>query len=161
MEEIVKSLADTGELKSTLDIPDAIGPVEVRVDLRSRQTFTSVAFAAPKEGTQRRRFGWLMRQLKEGPDDLRIEAAFPNARVQNLRPWQPPAPKVHSSPEPSEVAGAGQAPIAPDADGQHLSVGPGPSRSPLRSPDAPVESDDDKAQDGSDEDSARKDARRQ
>jgi hypothetical protein len=210
LDEIVKSLAETGELKSTLDIPDAIGPVEVRADLRSRQTFTSVAFDAPKEGTQRRRFGWLMRQLKEGPDDLRIEAAFPNARVttattlghlreepraleyepdrkrpprafvltrsrpmgqkrgraegsfvretsaqavefyrdlvQDLRPWQPPAPKVHSSPDPSEVAGVGQAPIAADVDGQHLSVGPGPSRSPLRPSDAVAEAEGDKAQ---------------
>lgn len=185
LEEIVKLLADTGELKSTLDIPDAIGPVEVRADLRSRQTFTSVAFDAPKEGTQRKRFGWLMRQLKEGPDDLRVEAAFPNARVttattlghlreepraleyepdrkrpprafvltrsrpmgqkrgraegsfvrdtsaqaiefyrdlvQDLRPWQPPAPKVHSSPEPSEVASDGQSPVAAEADEQSMS----------------------------------------
>jgi hypothetical protein len=52
----------------------------VRADLRSQQTFTSVAFDAPKEGTQRGRLGWLMRQLKDAPDSLRLEAAFPNAR---------------------------------------------------------------------------------
>jgi hypothetical protein len=161
LEESTKRLAEQGQLKATLRIPDAIGPLAIHADLRSQQTLTSVAFDAPKEGTHRGRFGWLMRQLKEAPDDLRLEASFPNARsttaatlgemrdnpraleyeqdskrpprafvlsccepmgkkrgraegsfvratssqvisfysglVQNLKPWQAPAPKVHSS----------------------------------------------------------------
>jgi hypothetical protein len=160
LDEIVKALASSGELRSTLRIPDAVGPVEIRADLRSRETFTSVAMDAPREGRSKSRFNWLLRQLKDAPDDLRIEAAFPNARfttaatlgavrndpaplcyppepsrepksfvlararpmgqkrgrsegsfvretsaqtvtfyrdfVQNLRPWQAPAPKLHT-----------------------------------------------------------------
>jgi hypothetical protein len=161
LEESVKHLVELGELTTTLRIPDAIGPLTIRADLRSQQTLTSVSFDAPKDGTPRGRFGWLMRQLKEASDDLRVEAAFPNARsttaatlgevrenpraleyaqdtrrpprafvltssqpmgkkrgraegsfvretssqviafysglVQDLKPWQAPAPKVHSS----------------------------------------------------------------
>jgi hypothetical protein len=168
LEETIRTLAERGELSATLRIPDAIGPLIVRADLRSQQTLTSVSFDAPKEGTPRGRFGWLMRQLKEAPSELRLEAAFPNARstttatldemrenpralqyeqdpkrapkgfvltihrpmgtkrgrdegsfvretsaqvisfyselVQDLKPWQPPAPKVHP-PEATESPG--------------------------------------------------------
>lgn len=38
---------------------------------------TSVSMDAPKDGTPRGRFGWLMRQLREAPGDLRLGAAFP------------------------------------------------------------------------------------
>jgi hypothetical protein len=166
LEECVRDVVEQGVLSTTLRIPDAIGPLAVRADLRSQQTMTSVSFDAPKEGTRRGRFGWLMRQLREASDDLRLEAAFPNARsttaatlgemrdnpraleyeqdpkrppkafvltsckqmgkkrgraegsfvretsahvisfyselVQNLKPWQPPPPKVHS-PQPTDA----------------------------------------------------------
>jgi len=81
LEETVKTLANSGQMHSTLRIPDAIGPLEIRADLRSRQTVTSVAIDAPREGGLKARFTWLMRQLKDAPDDLRVEAAFPNAKV--------------------------------------------------------------------------------
>jgi hypothetical protein len=166
LEESLKRLVDQGAISTTFRIPDAIGPLTVCADLRSQQTLTSISIDAPKEGTQRGRFGWILRQLKEAPDDLRLEAAFPNARsttaatlsemrenpkaleyeqdskrppkgfvltscqpmgkkrgraegsfvretsaqvisfyselVQNLKPWQAPAPKVHS-PHPTEA----------------------------------------------------------
>jgi hypothetical protein len=81
LDEIVKSLGEKGQMQSTLRIPDAVGPVEIGADLRARQTTTSVTLDAPREGTQRSRIKWLVRQLADAPDDLRIEAAFPNARV--------------------------------------------------------------------------------
>jgi hypothetical protein len=80
LEESIKNLVEQGGLSTTLRIPDAIGPLTIRADLRSQQTLTSVSFDAAKEGTRRGRFGWLMRQLKEASDELRLEAAFPNAR---------------------------------------------------------------------------------
>jgi hypothetical protein len=78
--QVVKELADSGELIATIRVPDAIGPLEIRADLRSRQTFTSVSFDAPREGRQRARFTWLLRQLKDAPEDLRVEAAYLSAR---------------------------------------------------------------------------------
>ncbi len=81
LDELVKSLVDTGELFSSLRIPDAAGPVEIRTNLKTRQTSTSVAVDAPREGRAKARFNWLLRQLRDASDDLRIEAAFPNART--------------------------------------------------------------------------------
>jgi hypothetical protein len=80
-DEIVKSLVGAGQLRSMLRIPDAVGPLQIHTDLRARQTVTSVAIEAPQEGGLKSRFTWLMRQVKDAPDDLRVEAAFPNARV--------------------------------------------------------------------------------
>lgn len=81
LEETVRSLGDSGVMRSTLRIPDAVGPLEIHTDLRLRQTTTSVVMDAPREGKQRARFNWLIKQLADAPDDLRVEAAFPNARV--------------------------------------------------------------------------------
>ena len=81
IDEIDKSLVNAGQLRSTLRIPDAVGPLEICTDLRSRQTLTSVTIDAPRDGGLKSRFNWLIRQIKDAPDDLLIEAAFPNARV--------------------------------------------------------------------------------
>ena len=81
LDELVQGLEDRGELTSTLRVPDAVGPLTIRSNLRSRQTFVSVAIDAPREGRSKSRFTWLLRQLKHAPDDLLIEASFPNARV--------------------------------------------------------------------------------
>lgn len=81
LDELVGGLEIRGELSSTLRVPDAVGPLTIRSDLRSRQTFVSVAIDAPREGRAKGRFNWLIRQLKQTPDDLLIEASFPNARA--------------------------------------------------------------------------------
>lgn len=80
LDELVKSLVDAGELFSSLRIPDAAGPLEIRANLKTRQTSTSVTVDAPREGRAKARFNWLLRQLREASDELRVEAAFPNAR---------------------------------------------------------------------------------
>jgi hypothetical protein len=80
IDELVKSLAESGELFSTLRVPDAVGDLEIRANLKSRQTSASVALDAPREGRAKSRFNWLLRQLREAPEGLRIEAAFPNTR---------------------------------------------------------------------------------
>jgi hypothetical protein len=81
LDELVEGLETHGELTSTLRIPDAVGPVTIRSNLRSRQTFVSVSIDAPREGRTKARFNWLLRQLKLVPDDLLIEASFPNGRA--------------------------------------------------------------------------------
>ena len=167
LEDLIRGLETHGELQSTIRIPDAVGPLTIRSNLRSRQTFLSVAVDAPREGRAKGRFNWLIRQLKQAPDDLLIETTFANARtttavklgdvrddpapgfysadpkreprtflltvskpmgqkrgraegsfvretgsqtvafyrdiVQNLRPWQPAAPKLHTEPPPAET----------------------------------------------------------
>lgn len=80
LEESVKQLAADGTLTAVLRVPDAVGDIRLRADLRARRTLTSVTFEAPREGRAKGRISWLLRQLGEAPVDLRIEAAYPNAR---------------------------------------------------------------------------------
>jgi len=80
IDESVKRLAAEGILASVLRVPDAVGDIQVQADLRARRTLTSVTVSAPREGRAKSRINWLLRQLADAPDDLRVEAAFPNAR---------------------------------------------------------------------------------
>jgi hypothetical protein len=77
---IVRHLADEGRLEGGVRVPGAIAPVEISVDLRTRLVTTSVEVAAPREGRARTRITWLLRQLKDSPSNLRIDASFPLAK---------------------------------------------------------------------------------
>ena len=76
----VKALAETGALDGAIRVPDAVGPISVRADLRARQVSTSARMDAPKEGRPLTRIKWVLRQLKSAPDDLRLDVAFAGAR---------------------------------------------------------------------------------
>lgn len=76
LQAAVKALAEDGVLRTTLRIPDAVGPVTVTADLRTSQVRTSIELDAPQEGTAKRRVAWLLRQLGEAPDRLTVEVLF-------------------------------------------------------------------------------------
>src|SRR3954469_816958 len=78
--ESVKELAEQGTLTALLPVPDAVGDIRIRADLRARRTLTSVTIEAPRDGRAKPRINWLLRQLADAPGDLQIEAAFPSAR---------------------------------------------------------------------------------
>jgi len=80
LSEIVKTLGESGELVSTLRVPDAVGDLQIRADLRARQTSISVAVEAPGERHAKPRITWMLRQLADAPEDLKIEASYPSAR---------------------------------------------------------------------------------
>lgn len=80
LEETTRTLVSEGHLTGSFRIPGAIGDVTLRADLRTRQTMTSVTFAAPSETRPRTRITWLLRQLREAPGDLRIDASYKNVR---------------------------------------------------------------------------------
>jgi hypothetical protein len=80
IDESVEELADQGTLTASLRVPDAVGDIRIRADLRARRTLTSVTIDAPREGRAKPRINWLLRQLADASGDLQIEAAFPNAR---------------------------------------------------------------------------------
>lgn len=67
-------LVSTGKLTGGLRIPNAIASVQITVDLRASQVAASLAFSAPAEGRQLTRVNWLIRQLKDAPDDVRVDA---------------------------------------------------------------------------------------
>ena len=76
----VRAIVDRGRLEAAVRVPDAVAPLELAADLRARLFTTSVELSAPREGRARTRINWIVRQLKDAPDDLRIEVRYPNAR---------------------------------------------------------------------------------
>ncbi|MFZ1154320.1 MAG: hypothetical protein WAN93_05385 [Solirubrobacteraceae bacterium] len=80
LDELEKALATDGDLRATIRVPDAVGDLQIRADLKSRQTSLSVDVAAPSEGRPKPRINWLLRQLSEAWTDLRIEVWYPHAR---------------------------------------------------------------------------------
>ena len=80
LDSAAAALAEQGILSAAIRVPDAIGPLTVEADLRARRVVTSVSLDAPADGRPVTRINWLVRQLKDAPDGLVIEATFPNVR---------------------------------------------------------------------------------
>ncbi|MDX6671983.1 MAG: hypothetical protein QOI91_2346 [Solirubrobacteraceae bacterium] len=75
-----RTLADTGRLEASIRVPDAVGLITVEADLRTRRVTTAVVVDAPRDGRAKTRINWLLRQLRQAPDDLRIDVRFANTR---------------------------------------------------------------------------------
>lgn len=69
-----QSLVADGLLTGTLRIPDAVAPLDIAADLRAGRVTISVDVDAPKEGRAATRVNWLVRQLRDSPETLRIDA---------------------------------------------------------------------------------------
>jgi hypothetical protein len=81
LEEAVAVLGSEGRLSGAIRVPDAVGPIEIEADLRSRRLTTSVGIDAPRDRKRpTARINWLLRQLKEAPDELRIDVRYPRRR---------------------------------------------------------------------------------
>lgn len=81
VQDATKRLADTGALERAIHVPDAIAPVNVEANLRTRRVTTSVEIDAPKDLKRpQARINWMLRQLREAPDDLRIDVRFASSR---------------------------------------------------------------------------------
>jgi len=74
-------LAESGILGCSIRVPDAVGPIGVEADLRTRRVGTTVEIPAPKEGRPKTRVNWLLRQLADAPGDLRVEVKFSQVRA--------------------------------------------------------------------------------
>ena len=75
-----KLLCDEGRLRSAIKVPDAVANLMIEADLRSRLMVTWAEVPLPQEGRPKTRITWLLRQLATAPDDVRLEAVYPNAR---------------------------------------------------------------------------------
>lgn len=75
-----RSLVAAGLLSGTLRIPGAAAPLEVCADLRANRVTVSAEIDAPREGRAATRVGWLVRQLKDAPEGVRIDAFVTGAR---------------------------------------------------------------------------------
>ena len=77
---LVESLVSLGVLDGGFRIPNAVGPVTVTADLRARRVSASVDIDAPREGRPQTRINWLVRQLKDAPETLRVDCFARHAR---------------------------------------------------------------------------------
>ena len=77
---LLSSMVTQGQLYGSIRIPHAVAPIQVVADLRSGRVTCSVDVDAPREGRAATRANWLVRQLKNSPDSVRVEAFAMNAR---------------------------------------------------------------------------------
>ena len=75
-EYIVDKLVASGCLSATLRVPDAAGDITVEADMRTNKIQCSTSIDAPTDGTAFRRASWLLKQLKNAPADILVEAVF-------------------------------------------------------------------------------------
>lgn len=72
-QEAVSRLVKDHALVGAITVKDTIAPLNIKVDLRASQILCSVAVDAPREGRPLTRVNWLLRQLKNAPDGVRVE----------------------------------------------------------------------------------------
>lgn len=77
----VSTLITAGTLTGSLRIPNTASPIDLVADLRARRVSCAIEVGAPQTGKSLTRVNWLLRQLKDAPDGLRIDAITPWARV--------------------------------------------------------------------------------
>lgn len=80
--EATQLLARDGLLRGAFRVPDAVGPVTVEANLGAGRVITSVELDAPKDVKRpTARINWILRQLREAPDDLRLDVLFASRRA--------------------------------------------------------------------------------
>jgi hypothetical protein len=80
LETAVHEVVSAGTLAAAVRVPDAIAPLALNADLKARQLTTSVILDAPREGRPLPRINWILRQMVDSSDALRITVAFANTR---------------------------------------------------------------------------------
>lgn len=74
LQDAIAELAATGQVHGLLRVPSTVAPINVTADLRAGLVHCAVTVPAPKEGRPTTRVNWLVRQLKDAPPHLCIEA---------------------------------------------------------------------------------------
>lgn len=77
---LVNQAVATGTLSGGIRVPNSVGPIEVTADMRANRVSCVVSVAAPETGRPTTRVRWLLRQLDEAPEVLRVEAYTRHAR---------------------------------------------------------------------------------
>ena len=77
---LTQSLCQTGQLTGAIRIPDTVGALTVTADLRAGTLTCHVDIDAPREGRPTTRVNWVVRQLKNAPETVRIECFAAHAR---------------------------------------------------------------------------------
>jgi hypothetical protein len=80
VQSLLADLTTTGCLNGALKIPHAVAPIHLVADLRAQRVHCTVTIDAPAQGRQLTRVNWLLRQLRNAPDGVRIDAFTARAR---------------------------------------------------------------------------------
>jgi hypothetical protein len=78
---LVAGLAERGTLERDIRIVGAVAPLTLGADLRAQKVSCSLTIDAPRDGRAITRVNWLVRQLKDAPPNLRIDAFLVNGRT--------------------------------------------------------------------------------
>lgn len=70
---MVGELVKEGRMSAALRIPGAVSDMTVVADLRANSVSCSFAVDAPREGRSSTRVSWLLRQLRDASDSIRVE----------------------------------------------------------------------------------------
>lgn len=70
---LVKAMVDQGLLNAGLRVPGAASPLQLTANVRTGLVEVSTEVPAPVEGRSLTRVNWLLRQLSEAPEILRID----------------------------------------------------------------------------------------
>ena len=81
VDQQVEALVEDGSLSGQIRIPNAIGDLGIVANVRAGRVTVSVDIDAPKEGRPKTRVNWLLKQLKEAPAQLTVEAWVRGART--------------------------------------------------------------------------------
>ncbi|MBU2670574.1 stress response protein [Actinoplanes bogorensis] len=71
---LVAELTSNGTMTAGLRIPGAVGALFIKADVRAARITCHVDVDAPREGRPTTRVNWLVRQLKQAPESVRLEA---------------------------------------------------------------------------------------
>ncbi len=77
---LVRELVHTGTLSGGIRIPNTVGPINLEANLRRMTAEASIELIAPELTRPLSRITWLLRQLRNAPAELRIDAAFERKR---------------------------------------------------------------------------------
>lgn len=73
-QSLVSQLTTTGAMTAGLRIPGAVGALFITADIRAAKITCHVDVDAPREGRPTTRINWLVRQLKQAPETVRLES---------------------------------------------------------------------------------------
>lgn len=77
---LTQILSQDGQLNGSIRIPGTVGPMSITADLRAGTLTCHVDLDAPKQGRPATRVNWLVRQLKNAPETVRIESYIAHGR---------------------------------------------------------------------------------
>jgi hypothetical protein len=80
VQNMIANLAKRSTLEGTVKVSDAVAPFSISADLRAGQITVYVDVEAPKDGRPQTRVNWLVRQLQDAPDGVRIDCFAMHSR---------------------------------------------------------------------------------